>query len=163
MLQELRNLISGYPDNFGFQFNDEVFLQGLKLSTREKYPWKSRKEMKGFFEKLYTHKSADSYKKIIEWKTILHQEQTHVFHSTAFILRLSSLIMISAGLVLIALQHALPSLVFVNTGILMLICDVWFRRKAFKSRKSWILITGLLETLIEQQEQEQKQKQEEAA
>ena len=157
MLQELRNLISGYPDNFGFQFDDEVFLQGLKFSTREKYPWKSRKEMKGFFEKLYTHKSADSYIKIIEWKTILHQEQIHIFHSTAFILRISSLIMISAGLVLIALQHALPSLVFVNTGILMLICDIWLRRRASKSRQSWILITGLLRTMIEQQEQKQEE------
>jgi hypothetical protein len=157
MLQELRNFISGYPDNFGFQFDDEVFLQGMKLSFKEKYPWKSRKEMKDFFEKLYTHKSADSYKKIIEWKTIRHQEQIHIFHSTAFILRLSSLIMISAGIVLIALQLALPSLVFVNAGILMLICDIWFRRKATKSRKSWILITGLLKTMIEQQEQKQEE------
>ena len=155
MLQELRNFILGYPDNFGFQFDDEVFLQGLKFSHREKYPWKSRKEMKGFFEKLYAHKSADSYQKIIEWKTILHQEQIHIFHSMALILRLSSLIMITAGIVLIALQQALPSLVFVNTGILMLFCDMWFRRKASKSRKSWILITGLLKTLNEQQEKEQ--------
>ena len=157
MLQELKNFISGYPDNFGFQFDDEVFLQGMKLSFKEKYPWKSRKEMKDFFEKLYTHKSADSYIKIIEWKTIRHQEQIHIFHSTAFILRLSSLIMISAGIVLIALQLALPSLVFVNAGILMLICDIWFRRKATKSRKSWILITGLLKTMIEQQEQKQEE------
>ncbi|KPL11848.1 MAG: hypothetical protein AMS23_10990 [Bacteroides sp. SM1_62] len=153
MLQELKNLILGYPDNFGFRFDDEVFLQGLKFSFKEKYPWKSRKEMRGFFEKLYTHKSADSYQKIIEWKTILHQEQTHILYSRALILRLSSLIMISAGLVLIALQHALPSVVFVCTGMIMLICDVWFRRKASKSRKSWILITGLLKTLIEQQQQ----------
>jgi hypothetical protein len=151
MLQELRNFITGYPDNFGFQFDEDVFLQGLKFSTREKYPWKSRKEMKDFFEKLYTHKSADSYQKIIEWKTVLHQEQIHIFHSTAFILRLSSLIMISAGLVLIALQHALPSLIFVNAGIVMLIFDIYFRRRASKSRQSWIVITGLLKTLIEQQ------------
>lgn len=157
MLQELRNFISGYPDNFGFQFDDEVFLQGMKFSFKEKYPWKSRKEMKDFFQKLYSHKSADSYKKLIEWKTILHQEQIHIFHSTAFILRLSSLLMISAGMVLIALQQPLPSLVFVNTGILMLICDIWFRRRASKSRKSWILITGLLKTLIEQQEQKQEE------
>ena len=157
MLQELRNFISGYPDNFGFQFDDEVFLQGMKFSFKEKYPWRSRKEMKDFFQKLYSHKSADSYKKLIEWKTILHQEQIHIFHSTAFILRLSSLLMISAGMVLIALQQPLPSLVFVNTGILMLICDIWFRRRASKSRKSWILITGLLKTLIEQQEQKQEE------
>ena len=157
MLQELRNFISGYPDNFGFQFDDKVFLQGMKFSFKEKYPWKSRKEMKDFFQKLYSHKSADSYKKLIEWKTILHQEQIHIFHSTAFILRLSSLLMISAGMVLIALQQPLPSLVFVNTGILMLICDIWFRRRASKSRKSWILITGLLKTLIEQQEQKQEE------
>jgi hypothetical protein len=157
MLQELRNFVSGYPDNFGFQFDDEVFLQGMKLSFKEKYPWKSRKEMKDFFEKLYAHKSADSYNKIIEWKTILHQEQIHIFHSTAFVLRLSSLLMITAGIVLIALQHALPSLVFVNTGILMLFCDMWFRRRASKSRKSWILITGLLKTLTEQQEKEQEE------
>jgi hypothetical protein len=150
MLQELRNFISGYPHNFGFQFDDEVFLQGLKFSFKEKYPWKSRKEMRSFFEKLYTHKSTDSYQKILEWKTILHQEQIHIFHSTAFILRLSSLIMISAGLVLIALHQAVPSLVFVNTGIIMLISDVWFRRRASKSRQSWILITGLLKTMIEQ-------------
>jgi len=153
MLQELRNFILGYPDNFGFQFDDEVFLQGLKFSHKEKYPWKSRKEMKGFFEKLYAHKSADSYQKIIEWKTILHQEQIHIFHSMALILRLSSLIMISAGLVLIALQFALPSVVFVSTGILMLICDAWLRRRASKSRQSWILITGLLKTLLEQHQQ----------
>ncbi len=63
MLQELRNFISGYPDNFGFQFDEEVFLQGLKFSRREKYPWKSRKEMKDFFEKLYAHKSATVIKK----------------------------------------------------------------------------------------------------
>lgn len=157
MLQELRNFISGYPDNFGFQFDDNVFLQGMKFSFKEKYPWKSRKEMKDFFQKLYSHKSADSYKKLIEWKTILHQEQIHIFHSTAFILRLSSLLMITAGMVLIALQQPLPSLVFVNTGILMLICDIWFRRRASKSRKSWILITGLLKTLIEQQEQKQEE------
>ena len=157
MLQELRNFIMGYPDNFGFQLDDEVFLQGLKFSHREKYPWRSRREMKAFFEKLYAHKSADSYQKIIEWKTILHQEQIHIFHSTAFILRLSSLLMITAGMVLIALQQPLPSLVFVNTGILMLICDIWFRRRASKSRKSWILITGLLKTLIEQQEQKQEE------
>jgi len=161
MLQELRNFITGFPDNFGFQFDDEVFLQGLKFSYKEKYPWKSRKEMKDFFEKLYAHKSAESYMKIIEWKTILHQEQTHIFHSTAFILRFSSLFVISAGIVLIALQHSLPSLVFVNAGILMLFCDMWFRRRASKSRKSWILITGLIKTMIEQQEQ--KEKQEEAA
>jgi hypothetical protein len=160
MLQELRNFISGFPDNFGFQFDDEVFLQGLKLSFKEKYPWKSRKEMKDFFEKLYTHKSADSYKKIIEWKTIHHQEQTHVFYSLALILRFSSLIMISAGVVLIALQFALPSVVFVCTGIIMLISDAWFRRKASKSRQSWIVITGLLKTMIEQQEQEQVKEQE---
>ncbi len=151
MLQELKNLILGYPDNFGFRFDDEVFLKGLKFSFKEKYPWRSRKEMRGFFEKLYAHKSADSYQKIIEWKTVLHQEQTHIFYSLALILRLSSLIMISAGMVLIALQHALPSLVFVFTGIAMLICDVWFRRKASKSRHSLILITGLLKTLMEQQ------------
>lgn len=157
MLQELKNFISGYPDNFGFQFDDNVFLQGMKFSFKEKYPWKSRMEMKDFFEKLYAHKSTDSYIKIIEWKTILHQEQIHIFHSTAFILRLSSFLMISAGIVLIALQQPLPSLVFVNTGILMLIGDIWFRRRASKSRKSWILITGLLKTLIEQQEQKQEE------
>ena len=157
MLQELKNFVSGYPDNFGFLFDDEVFLQGMKFSFKEKYPWKSRKEMKDFFEKLYAHKSTDSYNKIIEWKTILHQEQIHIFHSTAFVLRLSSLLMITAGIVLIALQQALPSLAFVNTGILMLFCDMWFRRRASKSRKSWILITGLLKTLTEQQEKEQEE------
>lgn len=152
MLQELRNFISGYPDNFGFQFDDEVFLQGLKFSFKEKYPWKSRKEMKDFFQKLYAHKSPDSYIKIIEWKTSLHQEEIHIFHSIGFILRISSLIMISAGIVLISLQQALPSMVFVSTGILMLLCDVWLRRRASKSRKSWVLITGLLKTLLEHQE-----------
>ena len=155
MLQELKNFISGFPNNFRFQFDDEVFLQGLKFSHREKYPWKSRKEMKGFFEKLYAHKSADSYQKIIEWKTILHQEQIHIFHSMALILRLSSLIMISAGLVLIALQFALPSVLSITTGILMLICNVWFKRRASKSHQSCILITGLLRSLIDQQGQKQ--------
>jgi len=161
MLQELRNFLSGYPDNFGFQFDDEVFLQGMKFSYKEKYPWKSRKEMKDFFEKLYAHKSADSYQKIIEWKTILHQEQIHILHSKAFILRFTSLIMITAGIVLISVQMPIPSLVSVNTGILMLICDIWFRKRASKSRKSWILITGLLKTMIEQQDKDQDQ--EEAA
>lgn len=157
MPQELRNFISGYPDNFGFQFDDEVFLQGLKFSFKEKYPWKSRKEMKDFFQKLYAHKSPDSYTKIIEWKTILHQEEIHIFHSIGFILRISSLIMISAGIVLIFLQQALPSMVFVSTGILMLLCDVWLRRRASKSRKSWVLITGLLKTLLEHQEIKQEE------
>lgn len=163
MLQELKNLLSGYPDNFGFQFDDETFLQGMKFSYKEKYPWKNRKEMKDFFEKLYAHKSADSYEKIIEWKTILHQEQIHIFHSTAFILRFSSLLMITAGIVLISLQLAVPSLVFVNTGILMLFCDLWFRKRASKSRNSWVMITGLLKTMIEQQGQDKEQDQGEAA
>ncbi len=153
MLHELKNFVSGYPHNFGFQFDDDVFLQGLKFTFKEKYPWRSRREMRGFFEKLYAHKSVDSYQKIIEWKTILHQEQTHIYHSRALILRFSSLIMISAGLVLIALQHALPSLVLAGTGILMLISDIWFRRRASKSRQSWILITGLLKTMIDQHQQ----------
>ena len=155
MLQGLRNFISGYPDNFGFQFDDEVFLKGLKFFFKDYYPWKSRREMRGFFEKLYTHKSVDSYQKIIEWKTILHQERTHILYSRALILRLSSLIMITAGLVLIALQFALPSVLFVSTGIIMIMCDVWFRRRASKSHQSWILITGLLKTLIEQQGRKQ--------
>ena len=163
MIQELRNLLSGYPDNFGFQFDDEIFLQGMKFSYKEKYPWKNRKDMKDFFEKLYAHKSAESYEKIIEWKTILHQEQIHILHSTAFVLRLSSLLMITAGIVLISLQLAVPSLIFVNTGILMLFCDLWFRKRAAKSRKSWVMITGLLKTMIEQQDKSQKPDQEEAA
>jgi hypothetical protein len=157
MLQELRNLISGYPDNFGFQFDDEMFLQGMKFSYKEKYPWKNRKEMKDFFEKLYAHKSAESYEKIIEWKTILHQEQIHILHSTAFVLRFSSLLMITVGIVLISLQLAVPSLVFVNTGILMLFCDLWFRKRASKSRKSWVMITGLLKTMIEQQDRKREE------
>jgi hypothetical protein len=153
MLHELKNFISGYPHNFGFQFDDDVFLQGLKLSFKEKYPWRSRREMRGFFEKLYAHKSVDSYQKIIEWKTVLHQEQAHIYYSMAVLLRFSSLIMISAGLVLIALEHALPSVAFVSTGIMMLVCDVVFRKRASKSRQSWILITGLLKTMIEQHQQ----------
>jgi hypothetical protein len=163
MLQELRNFFSGYPEDFGFQIDEEVFLQGLKFSRREKYPWRSRKDMKDFFEKLYTHKSADSYQKIIEWKTILHQEQIHVLHSWAFLLRFSSMLMISACLVLFALQHPLSSEVVLGTGILMLISDAWLRRKASKYRQSWIEITGLLNTMIKQQEQVQEDEQGEAA
>ena len=155
MLQELRKFITGYPDKIGFQFNDEVFLQGLKLSFKEKYPWKSRREMRGFFEKLYTHKSVNSYQKIVEWKTIMHQEQAHIYYSWSVILRSSFLIMISACLVLFALQKPLLSDVLLGTGITMLISDVWCSRMAAKSRESWIMITGLLKTMLEQQEQKQ--------
>ena len=163
MLQELRNLVSGYPDDFGFQIDEEVFLPGLKFSRRERYPWRSRKEMKDFFEKLYTHKSADSYQKIIEWKTVLHQEQIHVLHSWAFLLRFSSLLMISACLVLYALQHSLYSHLVLGSCILVLIFDVWLRRRASRSRQSWIEITGLLDTMIKHQGQKLEQGPGEAA
>ena len=111
--------------------------------------------MRGFFEKLYTHKSVDSYQKIVEWKTIMHQEQAHIYYSWAVILRSSSLIMISACLVLFALQQPLLSNVLLGTSILMIISDVWSSRMAAKSRESWRMITGLLKTMLEQQEQKQ--------
>jgi len=145
--------MSFYPNKIGFQFNDEVYLQGLKLTFKEKYPWRSRREMRGFFEKLYTHKSVDSYQKIVEWKTIMHQEQAHIFYSWAVILRISFLIMISACLILFAMQQPLLSELLLGTSIIMLILDVWFWRKASKSRESWIMITGLLKTMIRQQDQ----------
>jgi len=119
--------------------------------------------MKGFFEKLYAHKSADSYQKILEWKTILHEEQIHVLHSWAFLLRFSSMLMISAGVVLIALQHPLTSELVFGTGILVLIFDVLLRRRATRSRRSWIEITGLLSTMIKQDDPELDQGQGEAA
>ena len=121
MLQELRDFISGYPDNFGFQFSEEVFLPGLKFSFKEKYPWKNHRQMKAFFDKLYTLGTPVCYQKIIEWETILQQECTHIYYSRALLLRFSSLIMISAGMILIALQFALPSIVFAGAGIIMLI------------------------------------------
>jgi hypothetical protein len=157
MLQKLRKFITGYPDKIGFQFNDEVFLQGLKFSLKEKYPWKSRREMRGFFEKLYTHKTVDSYQKIVEWKTVKHQEQSHIYYSWAVILRSSSLIMFSACLVLFALQQPLLSNVLLVSGIIVLISDVLLSRMAAKSRESWIMITGLLKTMLEQQDQEHEE------
>ena len=149
MLQELRDFISGYPDNFGFQFSDEVFLPGLKFSFKEYYPWKNHRQMKDFFNKLWTHETPVSYQKIMEWETVLQQECAHIYYSRALLLRFSSLIMISAGMILIALQFALPSIVFAGTGILMLLFDIWFRRMARRSRQSLILLKGLLNMLIE--------------
>jgi hypothetical protein len=154
MLSELRNFIKGYPDNFGFHFDEGIVLWGLKFSCKEKYPWKNRREMKDFFEKLYAHKSSECFQKIIDWKTILHQERIHILYSMALILRLSSLIMITAGLVLIALQLLLPSVILACSGILMLILDLLFRRMASRSHQSWLMITGLLKILIEKRGKE---------
>jgi hypothetical protein len=154
MLYEVKSFITGYPDKIGFRFDDNVFLRGLKFSTREKYPWKSRKEMRGFFEKLYSHKAPESYQKIIEWKTALHQEQTHVYYSWALLLRFSSLIMIAAGGILIALSYVWPSVVFASAGIVMLLSNVCLLKMATRARQSWITITGLLNTLLKQPRQD---------
>lgn len=107
--------------------------------------------MKGFFEKLYTHKSVDSYRKIMEWKTALHQEQTHVYYTWALILRFLSLAMITACLVLFLLRYPLFAEIMLGTGIVLLICEVRLRRLAVISSQSWVKITGLLKSLIEQQ------------
>jgi hypothetical protein len=150
MGQVLRSFLPGYPDKFGFRFTDEIFLHGLKFSLKEKYPWRNRLEMKGFFEKLYTHKSVDSYRKIIEWKTALHQEQTHVYYSWALILRFLSLAMIIACLVLFILNYPLYAEIMLGTGIILLISEIRLRRLALHSSQSWVKITGLLRTLIDQ-------------
>jgi hypothetical protein len=150
MLQELKKFILGFPDNFGFELNNEVFLQGLKFSCQESYPWKNGKQRRHFFDRLYAHETADSYQKILEWTTVFYHEQTHICYSKGLILRLSSLMMISSGLILIALQLALPSLVFACTGILMLVGDVWFRRRGSKNHETLIMMTILLNMLTDQ-------------
>ncbi len=155
MVQAFRKFIPGYPDGFGFRFNEEVFLRGLKLSGREKYPWKSGSERKKFFEKLYVHKSADSYQKIVEWKTVWHQERTHISYSWALILRVLSLMMISACLVLFLAGQPLISDILLGSGIVLLITDVALRRRASNSSHSWRVITDLLKTMLEQEVQKQ--------
>ena len=150
MLQELRKFILGFPDNFGFEFNDKVVLRGLKFSCQENYPWKNRKQRRKFFDRLYANETADSYQKILEWTTVYHYEKTHICYSKGLILRLSSLMMISSGLILIALQRALPSVVFAVVGILMLVGDVWFRRRGLKNHESLIMMTVLLNMLTDQ-------------
>lgn len=157
MLHELRKFILGYPDNFGFEFDEEIFLQGLKFSCQEKYPWETKKQMGKYFDKLYEHESSESYQQIIELETRLHYEKVHIFYSRALVLRLSSLVMISAGLILIALQLTLPSIVFAGTGILMLLGDAIFRRKGSKSHESLVMLTMLLKFLIEQVEEKNQQ------
>jgi hypothetical protein len=148
MLQTLRNFISGHPDKIGFSFDEDVFLEGLKFSFKEEYPWKNRKKMRGFFEKLYAHKSVNSYQKIIEWKTIRQQERTHILYSWALILGLLSILLISGGLALMVLGHVLPAMILSGAGIGMLATDFLLRRTASSSQRSWKLITGLLKTLI---------------
>lgn len=151
MLQVFRKIVPGYPEGFGFRFNEGIFLPGMKLSGREKYPWKSSAEMKKFFEQLYMHKSADSYQKIIEWKTVLHQERTHISYSWALILRVLSMLMIAACGVLFLIGLPLISKILLGSGFVLLITDVALRRRASNSSHSWSVITDLLKTLIEQQ------------
>jgi hypothetical protein len=151
MLQEIKSIIPGYPDKFGYNFSDEVYLHGLKFTFKEKYPWKNRGEMKGFFEKLYTHKSADSYQKIIEWKTAFHQEQAHIYHSWALMLRFLSVLMFSSCLVLYILRYPVLSDILLITGIGLLVTDMWLSRMAAKCRHSWVLIIGLLKTMLAQE------------
>ena len=150
MLQVFRKLIPGFPYGFGFRFNEEVFLPGIKLSGREKYPWNSSGEMKKFFEQLYMHKSADSYQKIIEWKTVWHQERTHISYSWALILRVLSLLMIAASPVLFLVGQTLISEILLGGGVLLLITGLVLRRRASNSSHSWGVITDLLKNLIEQ-------------
>jgi hypothetical protein len=156
MLQELKKFILGFPDNFGFEFTDEVFLQGLKFSCQESYPWKNSKQRRRFFDRLYANETADSYQKILEWTTVYHHEKTHICYSKGLLLRLSSLMMISSGLILIALHLALPSLVFAGIGILMLVADVWFRRRGSKNHESLIMMTVLLNMLTDQALEEEE-------
>jgi hypothetical protein len=156
MIQVFRKLIPGHPDGFGFRFNEEVFLPGMKLSGREKYPWKNSGEMKKFFEQLYMHKSADSYQKIIEWKTVLHQERTHVSYSWALILRVLSLLMIPASGVLFLFGQPLIAEILLGSGFVLLIAHVALRRRASTSSHSWSVITDLLKTLIAQQAMKQE-------
>ena len=157
MLRVLKKFIPGHPDGFGFRFTQEVFLQGMKLSGREKYPWKSNSEMKKFFEQLYMHKSADSYQKIIEWKTVWHQERTHISYSWALVLRVLSILMMAACAVLFLAGQTLISEILLGSGILMLIAGVALRRRASNSSHSWGVITDLLKTLIKQQVQHQEE------
>ena len=96
------------------------------------------------------NESAESYKKIIEWLTILHQERTHIYYSFALILRFSFLIMISVSLTLIVVKYTLFAFMFMVAGILMLFINGIFRRKVKKSRESLILIKGILNVLIKQ-------------
>ncbi len=156
MLQELKKFILGFPDNFGFEYNDEVFLQGLKFSCQESYPWKNRKQRRKFFDRLYAQETADSYQKILEWTTVFHHEKTHICYSKGLILRLSSLMMISSGLILIVLQLALPSIVFAGIGILMLVGDAWFSRRGSKNHESLIMMTVLLNMLSDQALEEEE-------
>jgi hypothetical protein len=156
MLQELKKFILGFPDNFGFEFNDDVFLQGLKFSCQENYPWKNSKQRRKFFDRLYANETADSYQKILEWTTVFHHEKTHICYSAGLLLRLSSLMMISSGLILIALHLALPSIVFAGIGILMLVADAWFRRKGSKNHESLIMMTVLLNMLTDQAMEEEE-------
>lgn len=146
----------GYFDKIGFRFSDEVFLDGLKFISREKYPWKSRNGMKGFFEKLYNHKSVDSYQKIIEWKTALHQEQSHIYHSWALVLRFLSFLLIASCLVLFLLSFPVLSDVLLISGMVLLVSDILLSRMAAKSRHSWVLINDLLKNLIDQQQKHVK-------
>ena len=150
MLQEIIKLIPGYPQKFGYSFSNEVFLDGLKFKFTEEYPWKSRRERNGFFEKLYIHKSADSYHKIIEWKTALHQEQAHIRYSWGLLLRFLSLLMIISCLVFFFLHHPLLSDILLGNGIVLLLIGVWLSLMASKARQSWVVVMELLKTLIEQ-------------
>jgi len=52
MLEELINFVKSYPDNFGFDLDDDVFVSGLKFSYTEKYPWKNKKECGRFYNSL---------------------------------------------------------------------------------------------------------------
>jgi hypothetical protein len=148
--------MTGISETIGFRFSDEVFLHGLKFISRERYPWKGRSGMKGFFEKLYNHKSVDSYQKIIEWKTALHQEKSQIYHSWALVLRFLSFVLLTSCLVLFLLEHPVLSDVLLITGIILLAFDMFLSRMAAKSRHSWVLITDLLRDLIDQQQKHVK-------
>jgi hypothetical protein len=64
--------------------------------------------------------------------------------------------MICAGLILLALQLILPTIIVAVAGILMLICDRWFRKIARKSDESLRSLIELLQIKIDQPPKKKK-------